>query len=91
MADHVKDKRCKLAAGNLAELRQLLTLDVVSDFLGIPNRLRVVMTGLPIDAETPSVKVAIVGESGSVAEASRARFNLNDLAVIVGWESDALG
>ena len=57
---NIKCVRGKLAASDFIELRQFLSLDVKSDFFGVPVGLHVAETGLAVDAEAPHVEVTLV-------------------------------
>lgn len=72
-ASHIKSKCRKFAARNLVEFRQLLAFNIVGDLLGIPKRLGVVQTSLPVNAESPSVEVSLIAKRSSVAETSSTR------------------
>ena len=89
---NIKRVRGKLAAGDLVELWQFLSLDIKSDFFGVPVGLHVAETGLAIDAKAPHVEVALVSQGSGMSKAGRAARHFHLLAsLLIGWEGYVLG
>lgn len=91
LANDIEGKRAELAASDLIELGKGLAFNVIADLLGVPACLSISKTRLAVDAEAPLVEVTTVGESCSVAETCRARFDANFFALLIGRELNFRG
>ena len=89
---NIKREGGKLAASDLVELRQLLSLDIESYFFGVPVGLHVAETGLAVDAKAPRVEVTLVSQGSGMPKASRAARHFHRIAsLLIGWEGHVLG
>ena len=87
-AHFVESVRCKLAAGHFVEERQLLSLIIQADSLGVPLCLHVSVTSLAINTESPGVKFTLVGEGSRVTETCRTGLGSDGLTIFIGWKTD---